>query len=135
MNLNQSISRVQIVVSGNPMYQHKNKTNAIIFFYDSDIADKVLRDRKYPIFKNKQLCLTWYQPLLNREQRKWNLFVKGFPKSWKTERLDDEFSQFGSIASAKVDTKGDGSQGFGWVQFEDQNSALKAIQEMNGRTY
>ena len=55
--------------------------------------------------------------------------MKGFPKSWKTERLHDEFSSYGSIVSAKIDRVGPNneSQGFGWVQYEDQASALKAM--------
>ena len=119
------------------MYQQKNKINAIIHFYDTDIADKVLQDSKYLNFKNKELCLTWYQPQQNREQRKWNLFVKGFPKSWKTERLHDEFSSYGSIVSAKIDRAGPNneSQGFGWVQYEDHASAIKAMDEMNEKVY
>ena len=56
--------------------------------------------------------------------------------SWNTteQGLQQAFSRFGEIAEAKVITDRDTgrSRGFGFVTFEDDSAADKAIQEMDG---
>ena len=51
--------------------------------------------------------------------------------------LDDLFSDYGTVSSAKVITdKFNGrSKGFGFVEMENQDEALKAIKELDGATY
>lgn len=47
--------------------------------------------------------------------------------------LHDTFSAFGHILSCKVATDPSGqSKGFGFVQFDNEESALKAIEKLNG---
>lgn len=47
--------------------------------------------------------------------------------------LHDTFSAFGNILSCKVATDPSGqSKGFGFVQFDNEESALKAIEKLNG---
>jgi RNA recognition motif-containing protein len=62
------------------------------------------------------------------------LFVGGL--SWDTsdEGLRAAFEKFGDITEAKVITDRDTgrSRGFGFVSFAEDDSASKAIQEMNG---
>ena len=56
--------------------------------------------------------------------------------SWDTndDGLHEAFSQFGEITEAKVITDRDTgrSRGFGFVTFNDDEAADKAIQEMDG---
>lgn len=49
--------------------------------------------------------------------------------------LQDMFEKFGTIISCKVATFEDGkSKGYGFVQFEFEDSANAAIEKLNGST-
>jgi len=63
-----------------------------------------------------------------------NLYIKNLEDGIDDERLRTEFSQFGTITSAKVmkDDKTN-SKGFGFVCFSSPDEATKAVTEMNGR--
>lgn len=63
-----------------------------------------------------------------------NLYIKNLEDGIDDERLRTEFSQYGTITSAKVmkDDKAN-SKGFGFVCFSSPDEATKAVTEMNGR--
>ncbi|CAN0107964.1 unnamed protein product [Ascophyllum nodosum] len=71
-----------------------------------------------------------------------NLYVKGLPASWDDAKLREEFEKHGPITSCKVqvhegeDAKEKGnegkSRGFGFVNFEEHDSAVNAIEAFNG---
>jgi polyadenylate-binding protein len=71
---------------------------------------------------------------LNRYQQGVNLYVKNLDDNIDDERLNEEFSVYGNITSAKVmvDEKGN-TKGFGFVCFSSPDEATKAVTEMNGR--
>lgn len=65
-----------------------------------------------------------------------NLYVKCFPKSWSEERLSELFSPYGTISSVKIKTDKEGnSLGFGFVDFAEHDSAQKALEELNDKTF
>ena len=61
------------------------------------------------------------------------LFVGGLPYSVTSDELKQHFSQAGNVASAQVITdKFSGrSKGFGFVEFENDADADKAIETLN----
>lgn len=75
-----------------------------------------------------------------------NLYVKGLPSSWDDAKLREEFEKHGAVTSCKVqvapqegeeskekEKESEGkSRGFGFVNFEEHESAVKAIEAFNG---
>ena len=63
------------------------------------------------------------------------LFVGSLAWATTDAGLEEFFAQFGTVASAKVvtDRATDRSRGFGFVEFEDDAEADKAIAEGNGK--
>ncbi|CAL0312136.1 unnamed protein product [Lupinus luteus] len=62
-----------------------------------------------------------------------NIFIKNLDRAIDHKALHDTFSSFGSILSCKVATDSSGnSKGYGFVQFDNAESAQKAIEKLNG---
>ncbi|XP_010519297.1 PREDICTED: polyadenylate-binding protein 8-like [Tarenaya hassleriana] len=62
-----------------------------------------------------------------------NIFIKSLDKSIDHKALYDTFSAFGAILSCKIATDASGqSKGYGFVQYDNEESAQKAIEQLNG---
>ncbi|MFQ6642171.1 hypothetical protein Gotur_017894 [Gossypium turneri] len=62
-----------------------------------------------------------------------NIFIKNLDKSIDHKALHDTFTAFGNILSCKISTDGFGqSKGYGFVQFDSEESAQNAIDKLNG---
>lgn len=63
-----------------------------------------------------------------------NVYIKNLNETFDDEKLKSLFEEYGGIVSAKV-MAGDGlkSKGFGFVSFEDAETAQKAVDELNGK--
>ncbi len=63
------------------------------------------------------------------------IFVGGLAWATTSETLAEVFSQFGEVVESKVivDRETGRSRGFGFVTFEDSESAEEAIRAMNGQ--
>uniref|UniRef100_A0A7N0VKK8 Polyadenylate-binding protein n=1 Tax=Kalanchoe fedtschenkoi TaxID=63787 RepID=A0A7N0VKK8_KALFE len=69
----------------------------------------------------------------NRRTGAGNIFIKNLDKAIDHKALLDTFSAFGNVLSCEVATYTAGqSKGYGFVQFDNEESAQKAIEQLNG---
>jgi len=62
-----------------------------------------------------------------------NIFIKNLDKEIDHKALHDTFSSFGNILSCKIAIDASGmSKGYGFVQFDSEESAQNAIDKLNG---
>jgi len=63
-----------------------------------------------------------------------NLFVFHLPNEWSEDQLYSYFKDFGSITSCRImkDRQTNRSRGFGFISYDNAQSAQMAIQKMNG---
>lgn len=63
-----------------------------------------------------------------------NLFIFHLPNEWTESELISHFSPFGNVVSARIMTEKETkrSRGFGFVSYDNPQSAFTAMKQMNG---
>ncbi|KAH8914831.1 polyadenylate binding protein [Atractiella rhizophila] len=129
----------------------KSKGFGFVNFENHEHAKRAVDDLHKKPFKGKELFVTRAQKKSEREedlrrsyeQQKYektlkyqgvNLYIKNMDDDWTKEKLEAEFSKYGTITSTKImeDDKGN-SKGFGFVCFSAPDEATKAVNELNGK--
>uniref|UniRef100_A0A4X2K9R9 Polyadenylate-binding protein n=1 Tax=Vombatus ursinus TaxID=29139 RepID=A0A4X2K9R9_VOMUR len=96
-------------------------------------AERVLKTMNLDVIHGKPVRIMWSQRDSSlRKSGVGNIFIKNLEKSIDNRALFDAFSAFGNILSCKVVSDENGSKGYGFVHFETQESAERAIERMNG---
>lgn len=106
---------------------------AYINFQQPADAECALDTMNYDVLKGRPIRIMWSQrdPGL-RKSGVGNIFIKNMDESIDNKALYDTFSAFGNILSCKVVCDEKGSKGYGFVHFETQEAANRAINTMNG---
>jgi polyadenylate-binding protein len=98
-------------------------------------AERALDTLNNTLIKTRPCRIMWCQrdPSV-RKSGVGNIFIKNLDLAIGHKELYDTFSVFGNILSCKVAFDENGqSKGFGFVHFESQESANRAIHEANGK--
>eukprot|EP01098_Paradermamoeba_levis_P007027 TRINITY_DN2923_c0_g2_i1.p1 TRINITY_DN2923_c0_g2~~TRINITY_DN2923_c0_g2_i1.p1 ORF type:complete len:584 (+),score=182.62 TRINITY_DN2923_c0_g2_i1:155-1906(+) len=107
---------------------------AYVNFHNVLDAERALDSVSNTQIKGKFCRIMWSQrdPSL-RKSGVGNVFIKNLDKRIDHKTLQDTFSSFGNILSCKTATDENGnSKGYGFVHFETQAMAEKAISKVNG---
>jgi polyadenylate-binding protein len=108
---------------------------AYVNFHRPEDAERALDTMNFKMIRNKPCRIMWSirDPSL-RKSNVGNIFVKGLAPSIDNKQLYDTFSIFGNILSCKVSTDAEGkSLGYGFVHYESEDAALKAIAKVNDK--
>ncbi|XP_068135317.1 embryonic polyadenylate-binding protein B-like isoform X2 [Hyperolius riggenbachi] len=106
---------------------------AYINFQQTGVAERAMETMNFEVINGRPIRIMWCQrdPGL-RKSGLGNVFIKNLDESINSKLLNDTFSSFGNILSCKVAYDDHGSKGYGFIHFETQEAANKAIQSLNG---
>jgi polyadenylate-binding protein len=132
-----------------------SKGYGFVHFETEEAANNAIQKVNGMLLNEKKVFVGRFVPRKEREKelgekaKKFtNVYIKNFGEDLGDEKLKEVFSKFGKITSYKVvkdrDVKGEDGEdiletgpdgknkGFGFVSFEDSESAEKAVDELNG---
>lgn len=118
-----------------------SKGYGFVHFETEEAANKAISKVNGMLLNNKKVYVGKFIPRKEREKMLGdkarcftNVYIKNFGDELDDEKLMVIFEKFGKITSAKVMTDENGkNRGFGFVSFEDPESAERSVDELNGK--
>ncbi|XP_011708059.1 PREDICTED: polyadenylate-binding protein 4-like [Wasmannia auropunctata] len=118
-----------------------SKGYGFVHFETEEAANKSIEKVNGMLLNGKKVYVGKFIPRKERQKELGekaklftNVYVKNFGEDMSDDKLKDMFEKYGTITSHKVMIKDDGkSRGFGFVAFEDPNSAEQAVLDLNGK--
>ena len=126
------------VQSCNIFIDNCNKNFGIVQFSSEKEAQDVLSKLDGKEIQGLKLNVKLYQTKQQREiNHGCNLHIRNIPLNAKEQDLSKIFSKYGKVISSRIETlKKDNdliSKGFGYVSFDNAESAEKAMDDLNGK--
>jgi len=117
-----------------------SKGYGFVHFETEEAAMNAIQKVNGMLLNDKKVFVGRFVPRKEREKelgekaKKFtNVYIKNFGEDLSEEKLTEIFSKFGKITSFKVmSDEGGRNKGFGFVSFEDSESAEKAVDDLNG---
>ena len=140
-----SIGRNYAILQYNNQESTNNALKNLINEIPSEKNLKLQIEQKKKIDRNQENKLRESNNILNYQYQLCNLHIRNIPLTAKEEDLEKTFSKYGKIRSIKIERykleKNDEnsykeipkSKGFGYVCFENQESAKNAMIALNGK--
>ncbi|XP_018329520.1 polyadenylate-binding protein 1 isoform X2 [Agrilus planipennis] len=118
-----------------------SKGYGFVHFETEEAANKSIEKVNGMLLNGKKVYVGRFIPRKEREKELGekaklftNVYVKNFGEDMTEDQLRTLFEKFGHITSLKIMRTDDGkSRGFGFVAFEDPDSAEAAVEELNGK--
>jgi polyadenylate-binding protein len=100
---------------------------------DEHAAERALETLNYTTINTKPIRIMWsHRDPAQRKSGVGNIFIKNLEESIDNKALHDTISTFGTILSCKVASDAGKSKGYGFVHFETEEAAVKAVETVNG---
>jgi polyadenylate-binding protein len=114
---------------------HPRSSNATVIFKDHEKADEARKSLNMRKIRGKTIRIMWHERDNNvRYNTQANLFIKNIPLDVNARQFYEEFSKCGDIISAKLIEDEQGNHnGYGYVSYYNNNSADKAVNELNNK--
>ncbi|KAK9066203.1 hypothetical protein SSX86_013524 [Deinandra increscens subsp. villosa] len=112
----------------------KSKGFGFVQFCSEESASDAISALNGSILHGKILTVAKFLRKSERKEPQFtNVYVKNLDKDYSESSMKETFSKYGKITSALIMNDAEGmSRGFGFVNFESHESAMKAIEGLNG---
>lgn len=120
--------------------QNQSKGYGFVHFETKEAAEKAISKVNGMMLNNQKVFVGPFVTRKERlktndgEQKYTNVYVKNLDESVSTDKLREVFTEFGPITNAAImSDEGGKSKGFGFVNFENAESAKKAVDALNAK--